>query len=102
MGIKQSIYKDGILIYQSDDRVIDEERDILQLMIRQEASELLSKTDWMAIRALDGVPMPDSVAEYRKAVRAASNRMCEAIDAAKSLDELDSMPKTIANEVKMV
>jgi hypothetical protein len=102
MASREIIYKDGILISDIDNRVLSEEIDFIKSSIRQEAAELLSKTDWMVIRAMDGVPIPDSISEYRKAVREISNRICVAIDASKSLDDLDLVDKSIVGQIESI
>lgn len=56
--------------------------------IKAKAAELLQPTDWMVVRAAEGIkPVPDDVAAYRQAVRDASNAAeaavlgCEDVDA---------------------
>ena len=57
--------------------------------INQQASSLLSQTDWYSIRAADGgTAVPSSVSNHRTAVRTKANSMCTAIDNASDIDAL--------------
>jgi len=61
-------------------------------MINQQASSLLSQTDWYSIRAADGgTAVPSSVSNHRTAVRTKANAMCTLIDNASDVDALKAL-----------
>ena len=61
-------------------------------MINQQASSLLSQTDWYSIRAADGgTAVPSSVSNHRTAVRTKANTMCTQIDNAANVDALAAL-----------
>jgi hypothetical protein len=61
-------------------------------MINQQASSLLSQTDWYSIRAADGgTAVPSSVSNHRTAVRTKANAMCTQIDNAANVDALAAL-----------
>tara|TARA_R110002020_G_scaffold167479_3_gene355800 strand:- start:1095 stop:1649 length:555 start_codon:yes stop_codon:yes gene_type:complete len=60
--------------------------------IKQQASGLISLTDWYIIRKADaGTAVPDATVTYRAAVRTASNDMEVLIDACSTVDELAAL-----------
>ena len=60
--------------------------------INQQASSLLSQTDWYSIRAADGgTAVPSSVSNHRTAVRTKANAMCTQIDNAANVDALAAL-----------
>ena len=60
--------------------------------INQQASSLLSQTDWYSIRAADGgTAVPSSVSTHRTAVRTKANAMCTLIDNASDVDALAAL-----------
>ena len=60
--------------------------------INQQASSLLSQTDWYSIRAADGgTAVPSSVSNHRTAVRTKANAMCTLIDNAANVDALAAL-----------
>jgi len=61
-------------------------------MINQQASSLLSQTDWYSIRAADGgTAVPSSISTHRTAVRTKANAMCTLIDNASDVDALKAL-----------
>lgn len=46
------------------------EAKVNQEQINKEAEEYLKATDWMVLRSLDGIPMPEGIQEARQAARA--------------------------------
>lgn len=46
------------------------EAKVSQEQINKEAEEFLKATDWMALRSLDDIPMPEGMQEARQAARA--------------------------------
>ena len=60
--------------------------------INQQASSILSETDWYRIRAEDGgTAMPANILTFRTTIRTESNTMCGLIDAAASVDALAAL-----------
>mgnify|MGYP001314521110 CR=1 FL=1 len=62
-------------------------------IVKQQASNLLEKTDWHNHKALDDdtYTIPDNVKTYRANVRAKSNEMETQIDACTNVDELKAL-----------
>jgi len=62
-------------------------------IVKQQASNLLEKTDWHNHKALDDetYTIPDNVKTYRANVRAKSNEMETQIDACTTVDELKTL-----------
>ena len=60
--------------------------------INNQASSILSETDWYRIRAEDGgAAMPANILTFRTTIRTESNTMCDLIDAAASVDALAAL-----------
>ena len=66
-------------------------------IVKQQASNLLEKTDWHNHKALDDetYTIPDNVKTYRANVRAKSNEMETQIDACTTVDELKTLYKYV-------
>ena len=62
-------------------------------IIKQQASDLLTATDWHVIKAteVDSYSVPAEMTTYRAAVRTASNDMEALIDACSTVDELAAL-----------
>ena len=62
-------------------------------IIKQQASDLLTATDWHVIKAteVDSYSVPAEMTTYRAAVRTASNDMETKIDACSTVDELAAL-----------
>lgn len=61
--------------------------------VKATAGSLLAPTDWMVVRAAEGVkPISAEVKAYRDAIRAKSNEAEAAILACKTVEELSSLP----------
>ena len=61
--------------------------------IKQQASDLLTPTDWYVIKAteVESYSVPEAVTTYRADVRTASNDMESKIDACSTVDELAAL-----------
>ena len=61
--------------------------------IKQQASSLLTATDWYVIKATDveSYSVPSAITTYRAGVRTASNDMETLIDACSTVDELAAL-----------
>ena len=62
-------------------------------IIKQQASELLNKTDWYVIKAteVESYNVPENITNFRTEVRTTSNEMETKIDACNTVDELKSL-----------
>ena len=62
-------------------------------IIKQQASELLTPTDWYVIKAteVESYSVPEATTTYRADVRTASNDMESKIDACSTVDELAAL-----------
>jgi hypothetical protein len=60
--------------------------------VNNQASGILTQTDWYSIRAADGgTAVPSSVSTHRAAVRTKANSMCTQIDNAANVDALAAL-----------
>ncbi len=60
--------------------------------VNEQASSILSQTDWYSIRAADGgTAVPSSVSTHRAAVRTKANAMCTLIQNASDVDALAAL-----------
>ena len=60
--------------------------------INNQASGLLSPTDWYVLREADGgTAMPTNISNYRSAVRTKANEMCSLIDGVANVDALAAL-----------
>ena len=61
--------------------------------IKQQASALLSPTDWYVVKAneVEGYTVPENITNYRSEVRAKSNQMETQIDSCTTVDELKAL-----------
>ena len=86
----------------NDDPILDEDGNQVinyglktekKKIVKQQASELLEKTDWHNHKALDDdtYTIPDNIKTYRANVRAKSNEMETQIDACTTVDELKAL-----------
>ncbi len=64
-----------------------------KLDIRQQASEILTATDWFVVKAteVESYSVPEAVTTYRADARTASNDMESKIDACSTVDELAAL-----------
>jgi len=64
-----------------------------KLDIRQQASEILTATDWYVVKAteVESYSVPEAVTTYRADARTASNDMESKIDACSTVDELAAL-----------
>jgi len=62
-------------------------------LIRQQASEILTATDWYVVKAteVESYSVPEAVTTYRADARTASNDMESKIDACSTVDELAAL-----------
>ena len=62
-------------------------------LIRQQASEILTATDWYVVKAteVESYSVPEGVTTYRADARTASNDMESKIDACSTVDELAAL-----------
>ena len=72
-----------------------------QIQIEKEtARNILNKTDWMVVRAMDvGVAVaavPDDVSNFRSAIRGVCDARCNAIGSAVTVEELEALVKAPA------
>jgi len=76
-----------------EDRVIPGLKTKHKEKIKQQASSLLTPTDWYVIKAseVDSYSVPAEMTTYRAAVRTASNDMEALIDACGTVDELATL-----------
>jgi hypothetical protein len=75
-NIKYSLYENGILIHQEDNRLVSICAERKRAEIRYKATELIISTgiDWMAAREISGgKPIPQDVKDQCAAYRAKSN-----------------------------
>jgi hypothetical protein len=67
-------------------------KSVWKRIVKQQAGDLLAETDWYITRKSEtGQEVPDSVSEYRSAVRTAADRIESAIDSAKDHTEFVSL-----------
>ena len=64
-----------------------------KIIIKRQASNLLTPTDWYAIKAIDveSYSVPSSVTTFKADVRTTSNEMEDKIDACTTVDELAAL-----------
>ena len=64
-----------------------------KIIIKRQASDLLTPTDWYAIKAIDveSYSVPSSVTTFKADVRTTSNEMEDKIDACTTVDELAAL-----------
>jgi len=90
MGYRRELWKDGKLIGVHDDRNIEEEKERILDEIKKRASELLSATDWMVLRAAEGgKSVPMEVLVQRDTIRKISDEEEAVINACETLQQLD-------------
>jgi hypothetical protein len=83
--------------YNATPRDLTELKEQFVADVKAEAHEILSRTDWYVIRAIEsgltGVPsaVPAGATTYRAAVRAASDARCEALYAAADIPALQAL-----------
>jgi len=72
---------------------LDDVKSQKKAIIKQQASDLLTPTDWYVIKAIDveSYSVPSSVTTYRADVRTTSNEMEDKIDACTTVDELAAL-----------
>jgi len=77
-------------VTDEDDNVIPGLKTKHKEIIKQQASGLLTPTDWYVIKATDveSYSVPSAITTYRASVRIASNEMEVLIDACSTVDEL--------------
>ena len=80
-----------------EDRVIPGLKTKHKEKIKQQASSLLTPTDWYVIKAteVDSYSVPAEMTTYRAAVRTASNDMEALIDSCSTVDELATLYKYV-------
>ena len=80
-------------ITDEDDNVIPGLKTKHKEIIKQQASGLLTPTDWYVIKATDveSYSVPSAITTYRASVRTASNDMEVLIDACSTVDELAAL-----------
>ena len=72
---------------------LDDVKSQKKALIKQQASELLTPTDWYVIKAteVESYSVPEAMTTYRADVRTASNDMESKIDACTTVDELAAL-----------
>jgi len=96
--IVSSVQDDGT--YPSQPRDLTELKEQFVAAVKEQAHQILSRTDWYVIRAIEsgltGVPsaVPAGATTFRAAVRAASDARCEAIYAAADVPALQALLQT--------
>ena len=72
---------------------LDDVKSQKKAIIRQQASEILTATDWYVVKAteVESYSVPEAVTTYRADVRTASNDMESKIDACSTVDELAAL-----------
>ena len=80
-------------VTDEDDNVIPGLKTKHKEIIKQQASGLLTPTDWYVIKATDveSYSVPSAITTYRASVRTASNDMEVLIDACSTVDELATL-----------
>jgi len=80
-------------VTNEDDSVTDGLKTKHKEIIKQQASNLLTPTDWYVIKAteVESYSVPAAMTTYRAAVRTASNDMETLIDACNTVDELAAL-----------
>lgn len=68
--------------------------------VKNQASALLSPTDWYVVKAneVEGYTVPENITNFRSDVRAKSNEMENQIDACTTVDELKALYEYTQNE----
>ena len=72
---------------------LDDVKSQKKASIRQQASEILTATDWYVVKAteVESYSVPEAVTTYRADARTASNDMESKIDACSTVDELAAL-----------
>ena len=80
-------------VTDEEDRVIPGLKTKHKEKIKQQASSLLTPTDWQVIKAteVESYSVPGAITTYRASVRTASNDMEVLIDACSTVDELATL-----------
>ena len=74
--------------YDATPRPLEQLKENEILAAKRTCGQLLSVTDWMVIRSIDGIPVPEDVAAERAELRDRCNAFEDAVSACESLDEL--------------
>lgn len=89
--------------YEGTARNVDDLKKQMKETVKSIAAGLLSKTDWMVIRAAEGgTAVPSNVATYRAAVRTESNEKETAIDALSNIAAIIAWESAPYDEVRKV
>jgi hypothetical protein len=89
--------QNGALESVTDERTLEGERKRITYVLAERCQALLQPSDWYVIRALDpSVPqgkrgVPDHIAAFRSEVRQAQDDLQALVDAATSVEDLDSI-----------
>ena len=72
---------------------LEDVKSLKKASIRQQASEILTATDWYVVKAteVESYSVPEAVTTYRADARTASNDMESKIDACSTVDELAAL-----------
>lgn len=103
-NVRYSLYENGVLIHQEDNRLVSVCVDRKMAEIRAKAAEAIAATgvDWMAARELSGgKPIPQSVKDQCAAYRAKSNAL-EAQVVAAQQSAVDDNDKSACDAIEAV
>lgn len=76
--VRYSLYQNGVLIYQEDNRLVSvcAEQRLAEIRVKAADAILATGVDWMAARELSGgKPIPQSAKDQCAALRAKSNAL---------------------------
>jgi len=90
------VFADGVVTASygtATPKELDDVKSQKKAIIKQQASELLTPTDWYVVKAteVESYSVPEAITTYRADARTASNDMESKIDACSMVDELAAL-----------